>query len=74
LAVRGIDRPLDRNIDQLAMDLMQEMQTRSQLLDASFQRRFEALRAALWVAMVASLLLVGVLLWRVLSQQRAVGT
>jgi len=28
----------------------------------------------LWVAMVASLLLVGVLLWRMLSQQRTVGT
>lgn len=74
LAVRGIDRPLDRNIDQLATGLMQEMQNRSKLLDASFQRRFEALRSALWVAMVASLLLVGVLLWRVLSQQRTVGT
>jgi len=74
LAVRGIDRPLDRNIDQLATGLMQEMHDRSQLLDASFQRRFEALRSALWVAMVASLLLVGVLLWRMLSQQRTVGT
>ena len=72
LAVRGIDRPLDRNIDQLAAGLVQEMQNRSKSLDASFQRRFEALRSALWVAMVASLLLVGVLLWRVLSQQRTV--
>ena len=72
LAVRGIDRPLDRNIDQLAAGLVQEMQDRSKSLDASFQRRFEALRSALWVAMVASLLLVGVLLWRVLAQQRTV--
>jgi hypothetical protein len=50
------------------------MHDRSQLLDAAFERRFEALRSALWIAMVASLLLVGVLLWRVLAQQRTVGT
>ena len=72
LAVRGIDRPLDRNIDQLAASLVQEMHDRSKSLDAAFQRRFEALRSALWIAMVASLLLVGVLLWRVLAQQRTV--
>lgn len=67
LAVRGIDRPLDRGIDQLAATLLTESRERTTLLDREVQRRYHALQSALWVAMVASLLLVGILLWRVLA-------
>lgn len=67
LAVRGIDRPLDRGIDQLAATLLTESRERSMVLDREVQRRYHTLQSALWVAMVASLLLVGILLWRVLA-------
>jgi methyl-accepting chemotaxis protein len=70
-AVRGIDRPLDRGIDQLAATLLTESRERSLVLDREVQRRYQALQSALWVAMVASLLLVGILLWRVLAVRAA---
>lgn len=71
LAVRGIDRPLDRGIDQLAADLLRDTRERSSALDREVQRRYRALQSALWVAMVVSLLLVGTLLWRVLAVRSA---
>jgi methyl-accepting chemotaxis protein len=71
LAVRGIDRALDRGIDQLAADLLRDTRERSKALDLEVQRRYRALRSALWVAMVVSLVLVGTLLWRVLAVRSA---
>lgn len=71
LAVRGIDRPLDREIDALAADLLEESRERGKVLNLEIQRRYHALQSALWVAMVASLLLIGVLLWRVLTERPA---
>jgi hypothetical protein len=71
LAVRGIDRPLDRGIDQLAATLLTESRERSLVLDREVHHRYQALQSALWVAMVASLLLVGMLLWRALAVRAA---
>lgn len=71
LAVRGIDRPLDQDIDRLAADFLRDFRERNATLNQSIEQRYQALQTALWTAMVASLLLVGLLLWRVLAQRPA---
>jgi len=71
VAVRGIDRPLNREIDQLAQDLLQASRERSTVLDREIMDRYHTLQTALWVVMVVSLLLVGTMLWRVLAERTA---
>lgn len=71
LAVRGIDRPLNKAIDDLAAELLSESQTRSKALDEANALRYQALRYALWATMLVSLLLVGGMLWRVMVQSKA---
>jgi hypothetical protein len=69
--VRGIDRPLNKAIDDLAAELLSESQTRSKVLDEAIVLRYQALRYALWATMLVSLLLVGGMLWRVMVQSKA---
>lgn len=63
-AVRGIDRPLDAAIDQLAASLLRESREQAARQQIAMERRYHALRFALWTAIVAALLLIGALLWR----------
>lgn len=72
VAVRGIDRPLNAAIDQLAQELLQASRERSQILDREIIDRYHALQTSLWVVMVLSLLVVGTMLWRVLAERTAV--
>jgi methyl-accepting chemotaxis protein len=71
LAVRGIDRPLNKAIDNLAAELLSESQTRSKVLNDAISTRYQALRYALWTTMLVSLLLVGGMLWRIMVQSKA---
>ena len=71
LAVRGMDRPLNKDIDGLAAELLNESQTRSKVLNEAIAVRYQALRYALWTTMLVSLLLVGGMLWRVMVQSQA---
>jgi hypothetical protein len=70
-AVRGMDRPLDTAIDNLANTLLSESVERTAQDQTAMARRYEALRFGLWTAIAAGLGLVGALLWRSL---RTLGT
>lgn len=65
-AVRGLDRPLDSSIDQLANMLLAESNRRAALQQTAMDRRYHALRYGLWVTITAGLVLVGSLLWSAL--------
>lgn len=71
LAVRGIDRPLNKAIDEISAELLRESQLRSEVLETAIENRYHALRYALWVMMIGSLLLVGTMLWRVIAEPKA---
>jgi hypothetical protein len=71
-AVRGIDRPLDGQIDALTDKVLAQSQQALGQLRMDERRRYESLKAALWVVMAASLVLLAVMLWRVLSERSSV--
>ena len=71
LAVRGMDRPLNKAIDEFAAELLNESQMRSKVLNEAIAVRYQALRYALWTTMLVSLLLVGGMLWRIMVQSKA---
>ena len=69
--VRGIDRQLNVDVDEVMLLLASEsFQMNDQAL-AVDQQRFSTLSRLLWIVMGVALLLIGTLLWRVLADRSA---
>lgn len=65
-AVRGIDRPLNEKIDELAAEIVTKNAEEGQRQRRLEHDRFATLSQAIWVSIGLSLLLVSSLLWRTL--------
>lgn len=65
-AVRGIDRGLNRALDKLVADLILSNQQRFTATREAENQRFIQLTRAVWLALVISLALVTLLIWRTL--------
>ena len=70
-AVRGIDRQLNADVDEMALLLAGESFQMNDRATARDQERFETLSRLLWISMGVALLLIGTLLWRVLNDRSA---
>lgn len=69
-SVRGIDRPLNEQLDSLVRDLRGAASTRFEQDQLALRARYDALTAALWSAMALAVAVLGILLWRVLRAVR----
>lgn len=65
-AVKGVDRPLNQQIDRLVTLVRAAADQRAEELRQSQSQRYDTLTRALWIAMALALGLMGVLWWRVL--------
>jgi hypothetical protein len=65
-AVRGIDRPLNRRIDEMAAEIVTKNAEEGQRQRQLEHDRFSTLSRAIWISIGLSLLLVSSLLWRTL--------
>jgi hypothetical protein len=68
-AVRGIDRPLNQQLDSLADRLTAQLDVKLRDSKVGESRRFAALTRAIWIAMLLTIALVGLLIWRVFGER-----
>ncbi len=68
-SVRGIDRQLNIEMDEVVLLLASESFQVNDRASAADQQRFNTLSRLLWVVMGIALLLIGTLLWRVMNDR-----
>jgi hypothetical protein len=68
-SVRGVDRQLNAELDEVMLLLASESFQLNDRAAAENARRFSSLTQLLWLTMCVALLLIGMLLWRVLNDR-----
>lgn len=70
-AMRGLDRPLNQQLDALAARLAAQTEPLINESMLAERARFDTLSRVLWLAMAVSIVLMGSLLWRAMSERTA---
>jgi methyl-accepting chemotaxis protein-1 (serine sensor receptor) len=70
-SIRGLDRPLEQQVDRLAGQIVEDALRTARRADETDAARYATLEGFLWVAMAVSVILVGLILWRTLQPSGA---